>query len=589
MATIVGCGSPSNPNGSGVPSANPAGSATASAGSSNGGAALVGAAALGSVADIATVENHLVDLFAISAGLPTDLHPDTWASVNRTLHDELAKASQNITLTGDAALVASLSNSPPRTAVDGGGAIGLALAAALVLNSSSNSVTGNLNLSLDSTHDATANGERTTSMVSGHIVSTTAGSMVEADVEIGVDVTVADASTGALLRHATFRSRGKITLEFCPDANGKVKGHVTMALDGGTTGAGSASLTVEGTVEGTVGEDAYLQQIDANGTTTQSTTAPGSRGPRKSVISAGFTSAINHAGNMTGTAISHGQVDSGPDDLTDAEATAAYGQIGTATGVAYWLLGDYAQGKWRGGACVRIDATAQSRDVHKNELVQFEARPFHKIELVELHKPIVATFAGKASAEPLDTPVQSPILVSFKAGPKSNDTGNITLTSTSNRGIGTLNIRFRVRGGWIIDASFDRPQASGTIHGQQKCGDPTGQWIATGTYKPKNLQGVFNGTQKWTITINPDAATGTFEYATTAKGQFAGVPVTIYLVGRASGKVTLNIDPISGVAHMVLKETLHTYYSTTKLGGSGTDQNATLETQPMDWDVGGNC
>jgi len=580
IATIVGCGSPSNPNGSGVPSASPAGGAAASTGAATGSGALADAAALGSVADIATAENRLVDAFALTAGLPTDLHPDTWAWTNKLLHDALAKGGQNITLTGEAGLLASLSGAPPLTAVDGGGAVGLAMAAALMLTNTGtgSNPTGNLNVSLDSTEDTTANGEHAVGVVTGHIISKTAGSIVEADVEIGVDVTVTDAATGALLRHATFKSRGKITLEFCPDADGKVRGHVTMTLDGGTTAAGSGSMTVEADVVGSVGEDAYLKQIDATGTTTQSATPAGGGPARRTVVSGGFTSAINHAGNMTGTAISHGQVDSGPDDLTDAETTSAYGQIGTATGAAYWLLGDYAQKQWRGGACVEIHATEHSRDVRKNETVQFEARPFHKIEQVELHKPIVATFVGKASAQPLDTPVPSPILVSYKAGPMLNDTGTVTLTSTSNRGIGTLDLTFRVKGGWFIDT----PSAGGGHLKGLKCGDPTGVWI---------IDGIINfgsqGVQKWTITIDANAQTGTFKYTTKTTSVFQGV--TVILDGSAHGTATLTIDPVSGMAHMDLKETSHTYRSYVDPRYKGSDQNAPLEEAHFDWDVGGNC
>lgn len=595
IATIAGCSSPTSPTASGTqlsPGAvgSGAGSGAPGTGTGPGARAFTDAASLASVADIAAAENRLVDAFAIAAGLPADLHPDTWAWVNRTVHDELAKAGESVTVTGADALVASLTAGPPRTAVNGGAGVGLAMAAALINSGLGSGNLANANVSLNSTQTTTANGEQTTGIVTGHIATSGSGSIVEADVQIGVQVTVTDAATGAVLRTATFNSQGKIKLDTCPDADGKVRGHVSMTLDGGTSGAGSASMTVDADVEGSVGEDAYLQQIDASGTSTQSTTARGASAARRSVVSAGFTSAVNRAGTMTGTANSHGQVVSGPADLTDAEIDSAYGDIGAATGSAIWLLGDYAQSKWRGGACVEIHATERSRDVRKNETVQFEARPFHKIEGTELHKPIVATFVGKASAEPLDVPVPSPILVSYKAGPNSNDSGTVTLTSTSNRGIGKLDLTFRVKGGWIIDATY----AGGSAHGQ-KCGDPPGPWILDGTYEPANLAipgisvaGTFKGTQKWTITINADEKTGTFVYSTNAKGKFVGAPVVVTLVGSAKGTVSLSIDPVSGLAHMDLQETKHTYRATVPYG-QGNDSNAPLDDYTLDWDVGGTC
>ena len=218
--------------------------------------------------------------------------------------------------------------------------------------------------------------------------------------------------------------------------------------------------------------------------------------------------------------------------------------------------------------------------MQKNETVQFEARPWQKVEGVELAKNIIADFSGKSSAEPLGAPIPSPILVSFTAGPRTNDTGTITLTSTSNRGIGTLDITFRVKGGWIIDGA----SGGGRVHGQ-KCGAPPGPWTIDGTY----TRAGFVGEQRWSITIAADERTGTFTYRTTQEGKPAGSPVTIYLVGRAQGTVTLAIDAVDGTAHMVLKETKHTYSATTSSGGTGSDQNAPLEQYTFDWETGGSC
>jgi hypothetical protein len=569
LATIVGCATPATPPSSG---ASPAGTDGRSAASA-------GAASVTSVADVATMENALAEKVADAAGIPTYLGADEWAWANKLLHDKLAQAGQNLTITGDAALTASVNAGPPRTAVDGGGGLAISMAA-VMLGSMVNVVGPNANLGgpLTSTETKTANGETTTATFSMNIAMSTAGSTIDGDVSIGVDVTVTDAATGAVKKTVTFKSSGNIKLEFCPDASGKVHGHVKLMLSAGSSGAGSASTSVDADIEGTVGDDASLNQITASGQSTTSTTAPGGS-TRSSRLSGSFTSAIDRNGNMTGNRTNEdSHVLDGPNDLTQAEADTAAGQIYSAANVGIWVMGDAAQKKWRSGACVEIRATEQSRDVKKNETVQFEARVWHKIENVELHKPIVNTFTGKRSVDPVDIPVPAPVTISYKAGPMLNDTGTIRMTTTSNRGIGVLALTFTVKGGWIIDT----PSAGGGSLKGQKCGDPTGIWIVNGIINFGS-----QGVQKWTVTIDANGQTGTFKYTTKTETTYAGVTVT--LEGDAHGTATLSIDPVSGQAHMELTETFHEYRSWVDPAYKGSDNNAPLEGATFDWDVGGTC
>jgi hypothetical protein len=592
-ASLLGCGSPTPPGGSGAAPSGTAPSGTTQSGAPGspgtagpdsrlvtGVESLADQLILASLAEAAEFENQLVDDFAVAVNLPTDLGPDTWAWVNQLIHEELAKAGEKIVLSGPAALTASLDAGPPLTAADGGGAVGLGMALGLALvglgDSSGPPLNGNI--SLDSTGETVENGERSVGVVTMELSTSTAGSTFEADVEIGVDVTVTDAATGVLKRTGSFQSGGKIKLGFCPDADGKIKGSVRMSLSGGTSDAGSGTLVIEAEVTGTVGEDAYLQTIDMVGQSTMTTTVNGST--RRLDSTGTLSTTVDRSGQLDVDATRGGFVTVGErGSLTQADADEASNQITFAAGIAVWLVGDRAQGMWRSGACVEIRATEQSRAVRKNQLVQFEARPWHKIEGRELAKKIVPEFTGKASLDPVDIAVQSPVLLSFKAGPRERDKGTIMLTSTSNRGIGKLTIEFTVYGGWVIDGE----RGGGRIHGE-KCGDPVGEWVAEGTYS----QGGFEGIQTWTFTIGPDGRTGTMLYSSSSEGTFLGVKV--YSVGVAYGTVTLTIQD-DGTAHMDIIEESRGYFTTTSKGGHGTNIPLPPQVYPggLDWSPGGNC
>ena len=587
IALVAACSSPAAPVGSG---GGPAASTGAAAATAAGSTAPSGdpnfvhlvdvASGIGSVEDVAAAENRIIDAFAQSSGLITGLGADTWAYTNQLAHEALAEGGESIALTGEASLMAALNGGPPRVAVAGAAGVGLAFATAMIGTGFAGSA--GINTPLNSTQTKTANGETTTGTMTGHINYSTSGSQVTADVEIGVAINVVDANTGAAIRSGSFRSQGKITLDFCPDVNGKVKGHVSVSIDGSTSGAGSASIRIEADVEGSVDDSATLIEIGVDANSTQTTTPPGGSA-RTLTTSANYRAPVGARGNVLNINASQATGQSltqGPGDLTQAEASAAAEQIGSAAGSTVYLIGEFAQKKWRGGECVEIRATEQSRDVAKNELIQFESKVWHKIENVELHKNIVNEFTGKSSVDPVDIPVPAPVTNSFKAGPMTNDTGTITMTTTSNRGIGVLSLTFRVKGGWLIDT----PNRGGRLSGL-KCGDPTGEWVVKGTYSALGM----TGKQDWTITINADEATGKFVYYTDQQGNPGGAPVTVYVSGFARGNVTLSIDPVTSLAHMHLTETFHTYNATTELGGEGSDQDAPLESYDLDWPAGGNC
>jgi hypothetical protein len=588
--SLVACGTaPAGPSGTSMPAGSGATGAPATgspaSGSPSDGADGVAAATPASAEQATAAELEVADAVAAAAGLPLGLGAEHWSWARQLLLDEAAKAAQDLVVAGDAGLTASLQGGPPRLPVltagaGGAGVMGLAMAGSMINTAlqSASSPSGSNSGSVSGTQSTTADGETTTGTVSFSLATSTSGSTIEGDVSIGVDVTVTDAASGALLRTGHFKSQGRIKLDFCPDANGKVHGHVSMTIEGGVSGGGAAGIVVEADVVGTVGDDAYLNEVEITGQSTQSTTTAASRSPRTVTTSMGYRASVGRNGLPTYQQNSATGQGTGPGDLTDAEVDQGYRQITTAAAMAIWVMGDAAQAKWRNGACVEIRSTERSRDVQKNELVQFESKVWHRIEGVELNKNIVNSFAGTQSLDPVDIPVPAPVTNSFKAGPESDDTGTVTMTSTSNRGIGELTLTFRVKGGWFIE----EPNRGGILVGL-KCGDPDGEWVVNGTY---SING-FEGNQTWKMTINPDEATGTFTYTDhQVSNQFG---VQIELEGQAEGTVDLTIDPVTGDARMELRETFHSFRSRTPGGGYGGDQNAPLQSYRFNWDVGGDC
>lgn len=535
---------------------------------------------------VAAWEDALIGEVVRASGIIDAIGADGWAVVVEQMRSALAKAFEDAGVADASPRTASIADGPPRTAA-GGAAVGLAVgpASALVgstLRDPSGSLT-NSDVDATSTSERTVNGQREVATTTMRIATTLANGRISATVEFGVDVTTYDTATGQQTGTMSYHSSGTIDMDLCPDASGQIRGHVSMALRGNTASAGSMDMTVDAEVIGEVGDDAYLHSVEAEGSTSETTTTT-SQGTRSSTVSGSMSGPVSRSGGYTAEDMTmQGQVDAETGQpMTHAEVTDRFEAIGTAISVAVSEIADKAQEQWRGGACVEIRSTERSRDVAVNELVQFEAKVFHKIEQVELTKPIAPAFAGEASLDPVDIPVPSPVLLSYKAAARVDRTGTVTLTSTSNRGIATLDITFRTRAnGWKVD----QPSGGGRLLGQH-CGDPPGEWKVDGTYEVAGMK----GKQRWVFTIDANGSTGTYTYETTSKGRPGGSPVMVFTEGNAKGTVAFSIDPDDGGAVMQLQETKHTYRSWTELqGGEGSADPAALESSIMLWEVDPSC
>ncbi len=377
---------------------------------------------------------------------------------------------------------------------------------------------------------------------------TVSGSHLVGDIEITEDTSATSVSTGAATGRSQSRNHIRVEADVCPDANGGITVAITSDMSSsGDGGAFDLSSTVTG--HATVNDAAYLaseeRTIDTSMTGTDASGA--TRSGRAALTISSSYGANGQGSTTTGTSFT---VD-GDYPPREAGATMAIGSL--MAGMALTTALERAQEAWRSGTCVEIRATESSRDVPPRATIPFTVRPRHRIEGVDLSKSVVAAFGGEQSVSPVDVPVPAPADFTFSAGTLDGHRGTVTLTSTSNRGIGTLAIIFTVKvEGWTIEAVFtNQVGASGTVRGR-KCGSSLGgAWKAVGTY---TFQG-FDGRQTWRIDLNPLAGlspagdpvyVGDYTYVDQSKGPYGvtqrtDVTGTIEATEADDGTVTMKL------------------------------------------------
>lgn len=202
--------------------------------------------------------------------------------------------------------------------------------------------------------------------------------------ELTFDKTHVDEATGV-----TTVLKSKITITPCPDASGRFDAHATVDV---TVSKGSASQTavIVADVEGEIDDDARLVSSTVTGST----------------------------------------------NWTDS-AGAALGR-GPGADVFEKLLGDAmlrnAERSWESGGCVRIDITGAG-EVRVGAVVDVLAAPRSAIDGSPTGGNVIATFSGKLSAEPMNSPVPADATFVYRA-PTESGSGSLSFVSRSRRGVG---------------------------------------------------------------------------------------------------------------------------------------------------------
>ncbi|HZQ57658.1 MAG TPA: hypothetical protein VFA84_06470, partial [Acidimicrobiales bacterium] len=270
--------------------------------------------------------------------------------------------------------------------------------------------------------------------------------------------TVTDDKTHAVL--AQFEDARSYTgkIDVCPGVAGDVPASVTVSIriTGATTSATDQS---EGTFGGHVNDSAALTSVTAAFDHTvnwKSSQGTGSLSLQMSNISLPGSATGVSVGSMDISNVQASESLSGI--ATDANATQAAGGDGLTMGLMEPVFAA-AQKLWRNGRCVVVTApdykaetpisvsqqgqVQHTEEVDKGSDTKFAAALRHRFSSVPT-APIDAALSGDKSITPEHAPA-APTSITYTAGDKDDAKADVTLVSTSKRGIGKLVLEFKVK------------------------------------------------------------------------------------------------------------------------------------------------
>ena len=309
--------------------------------------------------------------------------------------------------------------------------------------------------------------------------------------------------------------RTTVTLDYCPDKDGKVVAEIDHVASGdtgvvNTSGSAGASvnLSAKGRATGNVTEQAMLSSIDQVLSVEHSTrggqkptgaTAAG-RGDRQDVRGAYVLSKNTPISNTPVPGESRMSMSAERDTVrvdvsrSDNErATAAsVTLLGTGLDRAITSIFGKAQDKWRGGACLELLVRApvqgggKTNNTQPKERKNFEVAVRHKIEQAELPLPLDATLDGRDTLEPKRVE-KAPGRFDYVAGADPKDYGNVALKSVSRRGIAQDRVIFdnQQRLGGSFSARMSGTMqvvAEGQVSWQAKPGTPD-EFVPSGSVR----------------------------------------------------------------------------------------------------------
>lgn len=340
---------------------------------------------------------------------------------------------------------------PPTRRLDGtgvpvGGVIALTIGdvtSAMQRNETSRDTSG-----VKAKDDSVVDGSKVHIDISGTTRLTSSGSRLTgiADIDLSVTVTAPDGQV------VTFKERaeGETEVDFCPDRDGVANGLIQLTLTesaaaGGSTNGGTTSIL--GQFKAIVNDQAAIARTDVETQVNDSYTNDG----QQSTVSAQVGWSEGPGGKIDESTFHAKETKTGDVTADQARAAAKLGML--AAEFASGLVGDEAAKKWQNGACVEIVVTeGQSGEVAPDAKVTITAKPHHKIEGVDLDKPITGTLADKASLDPAGVALDPPGTWTYTAGHDEGDQGTVKLRSVSNRGIGETSLKFTVRNEvWLLD------------------------------------------------------------------------------------------------------------------------------------------
>jgi hypothetical protein len=234
---------------------------------------------------------------------------------------------------------------------------------------------------------------------------------------------IPDKVTGELEARVQDRTTGSFEMSVCPDASGAATGRVEVFSENifdAVSGPGYHSTYV-------ASDDFSVQVTDlaAIGGTRHTIETHRTNSGRRPAFGANPAAVVDSTSGVIRSS------ETGPDGATvgtplttvtesvgvDAADTAVEAFAASFVQLLENQLVEGAADRWRSGDCVDVKVLqGNGGEVEAGSETQIVAQPRHKIDQVDLAKPVVASFSGKASVEPVGVAIPAPAQFTYTAG-----------------------------------------------------------------------------------------------------------------------------------------------------------------------------
>ncbi len=404
------------------------------------------------------------------------------------------------------------------------------------------------------------------------VTVTPSGSRISINIEASTSGSVSHAS-GKLLFRINGKSHAHIDAQGCPDAGGLAPAHVDttdqedyfIGGEGGSVGHGWTNSD-SGDIRIFVNDQAEIErfEMDMQGA---DAVKGGKRasGASDSDLDAWSVAVAGSAttGPTFTTVISADRRVTAKSGATRQNATDTWRGLFTVVALVAITAGQAAREFWQSGNCVEVVPTPTRADVDPDSTTTLTAKVRHKFEGNELDKAVEATISGVKSIEPASQRVPSPASFTYTAGPDEGDSGDVALTSVSNRGIGKTTVTFTVNAKKLKVAISGKMTTSGfgvsyttsldfsdIVLSRQTDGTYAGSGPATASVligiadcpKPYTQKGTFKlgatrpvvenqADRTWIVTFDP-STTFSFE-----GGSCVGAPIELFVGSGDAGPI----------------------------------------------------
>ncbi len=279
------------------------------------------------------------------------------------------------------------------------------------------------------------------------------GSTITGAADVITTIALLDAN-GNVTETVTTTSHGVVEVDTCPADDGSVNADYALDYQVSSTGGSSAEYHVSGRVVGQVLDDAYLHgfNVDASGSVTNNA------GVDRAVTIQATAAMTGAPGNVTALTIgaTSGSTVRADPATTSADLTELMRLAAKPAFEIVALLFDTAQSQWRGGVCVEVEVTPESRDVQPNASLQLFVDIKHKMTGQILRGlPVKGSMTGGRSFTVADTDLPTPRGFAYVATGHLGDVGKVHFISTSRRGIGTRDVEYRVATDLVLELAID--------------------------------------------------------------------------------------------------------------------------------------